>query len=233
MKIAVLGTGGGARCHTAKLLELGHDVYVGTRNPEATLGNTEPDQMGNPPYRDWAAEHPGATLDTFGAAAAAADVVISGIAGGHAVATLGAIRENLSGKTLIDYAVPYVYDHDSAHKWPTPWGFMPLLDPADSDSLAEQIQRALPDTRVVKSFVTQEQETVVDPKSVGGGDHTMFVAGDHDDAKDVAIQILREYGWTNILDLGSLVTARGLEMYAHFHAAVGLALGRTFGVKIV
>ncbi|MEU5002414.1 NAD(P)-binding domain-containing protein [Streptomyces sp. NPDC021622] len=49
-KIAVLGTGGGGRAHAAKLSELGHEVYVGTRDVEATLARTEPDMMGNPPY---------------------------------------------------------------------------------------------------------------------------------------------------------------------------------------
>ncbi|QIS21124.1 NADPH-dependent F420 reductase [Nocardia terpenica] len=233
MKIAILGTGGGGRSHAAKLLELGHEVFVGTRDPQATLARTEPDQMGNPPYRDWLNDHPGATLLTFGEAAAAADLVINGISGDHAHRTLSDIAEQLTAKTLIDYAVPYVYNHDAAHKWPTPWGFMPLLDPVDSDSLAERIQRALPETRVVKTFVTQEQDTVVDPKSIGGGDHTMFIAGDDPDAKAIAVQLLREYGWTDILDLGDLICSRALEMYAHFHSAVGMTLGRRFGVKIV
>ncbi|MBF6065349.1 NAD(P)-binding domain-containing protein [Nocardia terpenica] len=233
MKIAILGTGGGARSHAAKLLELGHEVFVGTRDPQATLARTEPDQMGNPPYPDWLNDHPGATLLSFGEAAAAADLVINGISGDHAYQVLSGIGEQLTGKTLIDYAVPYVYNHDTAHKWRTPWGFMPLLHPVDTDSLGEQIQRAIPGTRVVKAFVTQEQETVVDPKSIGGGDHTMFIAGDDPEAKAVAVQLLREYGWTDILDLGDLVCSRGLEMYAHFHAAVGMALGRRFGVKIV
>lgn len=60
--------------------------------------------------------------------------------------------------------------HQSEHPWLTPWGIMPKLDPCDTDSLAEQIQRALPATKVVKSFVTQEQATVVDPAAVGGAE---------------------------------------------------------------
>ncbi|MBB4891869.1 hypothetical protein FHS39_000869 [Streptomyces olivoverticillatus] len=52
------------------------------------------------------------------------------------------------------------------------------------------------------SFVTQEQATVVNPQAVGGGDHTMFVAGDHADAKKQATELLKEYGWTDILDVG-------------------------------
>ncbi|GAA4934800.1 NADPH-dependent F420 reductase [Streptomyces coeruleoprunus] len=238
MKITVLGTGGGGRAHTAKLLELGHEVYVGTRDPEATLARTEPDMMGNPPYGQWLAQHPGVTLLPFGEAAAAADeLVINGIDGHNARAALAAIADDLVGKVLIDYAVPYIYRHETEHPWPTPWGVMPKLDPCDTDSLAEQIQRALPDTKVVKSFVTQEQTTVVNPKSVGGGDHTMFVAGDHADAKRAATELLKAYGWTDILDLGPLVCARGMEMYAHMHSAIAFGLGQQFGghfgVKVV
>ncbi|MEU5901827.1 NADPH-dependent F420 reductase [Streptomyces venezuelae] len=238
MKIAVLGTGGGARAHAAELVELGHEVFAGTRDPEATLARTEPDMMGNVPYGQWLADHPGITLLPFGDAAGAADdLVINGIDGHNAVAALTRIADRLADKTLIDYAVPFVYRHQSEHPWPTPWGVMPKLDPCDTDSLAEQIQRALPETKVVKSFVTQEQTTVVDPRSVGGGDHTMFVAGDHTDAKQHAIDLLKSYGWRDILDLGPLVCARGMEMYAHMHSAIGFGLGQQFGghfgIKVV
>src|SRR5262245_3512373 len=101
MKIAVLGTGGGARCHIAKLLELGHEVVVGTRDPRATLSRTEPDMMGTPPFGRFLAEHPAADLRTFGDAAAASDgLVISGIDGHSAVNALSAIADRLAGKTL-------------------------------------------------------------------------------------------------------------------------------------
>ncbi|GAA5105266.1 NADPH-dependent F420 reductase [Nocardia iowensis] len=233
MRFAILGTGAGARAHTGKLLQLGHDVVVGTRDRAATLARTEPDMMGTPPYREWLEQHPMATLLPFAEAAAHGEVIINGISGDHALATLAPLTEQLRGKPLLDYAVPYVYNPARDHPWPTPWGVMPALNPCDSDSLGEQIQRALPATQVVKVFVTQEQETVVDPKAIEEGDHTMFLAGDHDDAKAVATQLLHDYGWTHIVDLGPLVSARGMEMYAHLHTAVGFALGRRFGVKIV
>ncbi|MFF3113571.1 NADPH-dependent F420 reductase [Kitasatospora sp. NPDC057904] len=236
MKIAVLGTGGGGRAHAAKLAELGHQVYVGTRDPEATLARTEPDMMGNPPYRQFLADRPGITLLPFGEAAGAADeIVINGIDGHHALDALTGIADALTGKVLVDYAVPYLYDHATEHPWPTPWGVMPKLDPCDTDSLAEQIQRALPDVKVVKSFVTQEQATVVDPGAIGDGDHTMFLAGEDATAKHTVTTLLKAYGWSDILDLGPLVAARGMEMYAHMHSAIGLALGlgTHFGVKVV
>lgn len=192
--------------------------------------------MGTPPFKDFLAGHPGVELHTFGDAAAASDgLVINGIDGHNAVAALSAIADDLAGKTLIDYAVPYVYNPDVEHPWPTPWGIMPKLEPVDTDSLGERIQRALPRTKVVKSFVTQEQTTVVDPKAIGGGDHTMFVAGEDTEAKQQATDLLKAYGWTDVLDLGPLVCARGMEMYAHMHSAIGFALGfgTHFGVKVV
>ncbi|MFE0104569.1 NADPH-dependent F420 reductase [Streptomyces sp. NPDC059009] len=235
MKIAVLGTGGGARAHIAKLTELGHEVHVGTRDPKATLARTEPDMMGTPPLGPWLAEHPNIELHTFADAAAHGDLAINGIDGRNAVAALSAAAEQLAGKTLVDYAVPYVYNPDIERPWPTPWGVNPILDPCDSDSLGEQIQRALPDTKVVKAFVTQEQETVVNPKAIGGGAHTMFLAGEDAGAKQQVTDLLKSYGWSDILDLGPLVAARGMEMYAHMHGAVGFALGfgTHFGIKVV
>ncbi|MGW7271901.1 NADPH-dependent F420 reductase [Streptomyces sp. NPDC054864] len=236
MKIAILGTGAGARQHAVRLSALGHQVIVGTRDPEATLARTEPDMMGTEPFAAFRATHPDLTLTTFAEAADAGELVINGIDGANAVAALTALPAGaLTGKILIDYAVPYVYQQpgDPEHSWPTPWGEMPRLNPVDTDSLAEQIQRALPDTFVVKTFVTQEQETVVNPGEFAGGDHTMFLAGDHEEAKTAARELLNAYGWNDIVDLGPLAAARGLEMYAHFHTAVGLALGGRFGVKII
>ncbi|MCB5181709.1 NADPH-dependent F420 reductase [Streptomyces antimicrobicus] len=232
-KIAVLGTGGGGRAHAAKLLELGHQVVVGTRDSQVTLGRTQPDFMGIEPFGQWLADYPGIELTTFRDAAACADLVINGIDGGHALEVLGGLADQLAGKILIDYAVPYVYNPERAHPWPTPWGVMPALDPVDHDSLGERIQRALPATKVVKAGVTQEQEVVVAPRTVADGDHTLLVAGDDADAKEQVTALLRAYGWTDVLDLGPIVCSRGMEMYAHLHCAIGFAVGGRFGIKVV
>ncbi|WP_347105798.1 NADP oxidoreductase [Streptomyces sp. CB03238] len=191
--------------------------------------------MGTAPFGSWLADHPGIELHTFADAAEQGEVVINGIEGRNAVAALSGAAQQLSDKTLVDYAVPYVYNPDIEHPWPTPWGVMPTRDPCDSDSLAEQIQRTLPTTKVVKAFVTQEQDTVVDPKAIGHGDHTMFIAGDHHDAKRAVTDLLTAYGWNDVLDLGPLVAARGMEMYAHMHSAIGFALGfgTHSGIKVV
>lgn len=70
---------------------------------------------------------------------------------------------------------------------------------------------------------------------MGGGDHTVFVAGNDADAKRVTTELLHAYGWNDVLDLGGIVAARGMEMYAHMHSAIGFALGlgKPFGIKVV
>jgi predicted dinucleotide-binding enzyme len=54
---------------------------------------------------------------------------------------------------------------------------------------------------------------MVNPKAVGGGDHTIFVSGNDSAAKVQVSEILKSFGWTDILDLGDISSARGPEMY--------------------
>ncbi|MFJ8165557.1 hypothetical protein ACIRBY_32230 [Streptomyces sp. NPDC096136] len=81
------------------------------------------------------------------------------------------------------------------------------------------------------------QLRTVNPQSVGCGNHTLFVAGDHADAKQQDTDLLKSYGWTGILDLGPLVCARDMEMCAHMRSAIGFGLGpqfgNHFGIKVV
>jgi len=90
----------------------------------------------------------------------------------------------------------------------------PTLTVCNDDSLGEQIQRALPDVKVVKTLNTVTAAVMVDPSLVAGT-HTIFVAGDHDPAKAQVVELLRELGWPAacILDLGDITAARGMEMY--------------------
>jgi len=88
MKIAVLGTGTVGRTVAARLFGLGHEVTIGTRDPQATLARTEPDGMGNPPYADWAADHAGVSLATFADAAAAAQLGVKATSGDGAMPAL-------------------------------------------------------------------------------------------------------------------------------------------------
>lgn len=54
---------------------------------------------------------------------------------------------------------------------------------------------------------------MVDP-SLTGGETTMFVAGDDAGAKAQVTGILSEwFGWTDIMDIGGIAMARGLESW--------------------
>jgi hypothetical protein len=224
MNIAVLGTGMVGQAIAGRLQELGHDVVVGTREPEATLSRTEPDGMGNPPFRVWHAAHPGVAVATFPDAAAGADLVVNATNGAAALDVLGLARaENLSGKVLVDISNPLDFSN----------GFPPTLFVKDTDSLGEQIQRAFPEAKVVKTLNTLNASLMVSPKSLGESS-TVFVSGDDVGAKATVVALLESFGHDDVIDLGPLETARGTEMILPVWLRIMRALGTgAFNFKVV
>ena len=81
MRIGILGTGVVGKTIAARLDGMGHEVVVGTRNPEKTLSRTEPDQYGNPTFSAWQQEHQEVQLGTFGEATAHGEIVVNATAG--------------------------------------------------------------------------------------------------------------------------------------------------------
>ena len=203
MKIAVLGTGSVGRTMAARFADLGHDVAIGTRDPQATLARSEPDAMGNPPFSAWAADHSQVPLLSFAEAAERADLVVNATNGGVSIEVLTqAGAANLAGKVLLDIANPLDFSQ----------GFPPTLFVKDTDSLGEQIQRAFPDAKVVKTLNTMTAALMAEPGLAAGGDHSVFVSGNDADAKKTVIGLLQELGHADVIDLGDLSTARGTEM---------------------
>ena len=222
MKVAVLGTGMVGRAHAARLLELGHEVRVGTTDVDATLASTKEGFTGET-YVQWQDAHPGADLRTFADAVSDVELVISALNGDAVVGVLEGIAGALAGKTLVDASNPL--DFSSGRL---------TLTVCNTDSLGEQVQRALPETAVVKGFCTATAAVQVNPAGVGGGEHDMFVAGDDEAAKDAVKALMREYGWTTIHDLGGIVEARALEMMLPAWVSLMNALGTTdFNYRIV
>ena len=202
MKVAVLGTGMVGRTLAARLSELGHEVTVGTRDVDATMARTESDAMGNPPYADWARANPRVALATFAGAAAQAELVLNATSGNASIAALEAAgREHLAGKVLLDIANPLDYSQ----------GFPPSLFVSNTDSLAERIQAAFPEAKVVKSLNTMNAFLMADPRQLADGDHSVVVSGDDADAKQLVTELLQSFGHTDVIDLGDLSTARGTE----------------------
>jgi predicted dinucleotide-binding enzyme len=203
MKIAVFGTGMVGPTVAGALAKLGHDVVVGTRDPQATLARTEAGPMGGVPFAQWHAEHSDIPVATFADAAAGSELVVNATNGSGSLDALTAAgAASLAGKVVMDIANPLDFSQ----------GFPPSLNPVNTDSLAEQLQRAFPDARVVKTLNTMNANVMVDPSSVAGGDHSVFVSGNDADAKAVVAGLLADLGHRDIIDLGDITTARGTEM---------------------
>ena len=224
MKIAVLGTGTVGRTVAARLFGLGHDVVVGTRDPQATLARTEPDGMGNPPYSAWAADQAGVSLATFADAASAAELVVNATSGHGAMPAIEAAgADNLTGKIVLDISNPLDFSN----------GFPPTLFVKDTDSLGELVQRAFPQARVVKTLNTLTAELMVHPKNLGQ-ESSVFVSGNDAAAKATVTALLESCGHADVIDLGDISTARGtvmlLPVWLRLMGAFGTA---AFNFKIV
>jgi predicted dinucleotide-binding enzyme len=203
VRLGILGTGTVGKTIAARLASLEHEVMVGTRNPEETTSRTEPDPYGNPPFSAWQEEHPEVKLGTFAQAAAHGEMIVNATAGAVSLEALEqAGEDNLSGKVLIDVSNPLDFSK----------GMPPTLSVVNTDSLGEQIQRRFPEAKVVKTLHTMNAYLMVDPAQLAGADHTVFVSGDDPGAKAAVTDLLRSFGWTDIINLGDITTARGTEM---------------------
>jgi 8-hydroxy-5-deazaflavin:NADPH oxidoreductase len=215
MRMAVLGTGMVGRAIASKLVELGHEVRMGSRS------------AGNENAVAWAeAAGERAGEGTFADAAGFGEVIFNCTAGSASLDALTAAgKGNLAGKLLIDISNPLDYSH----------GMPPSLTICNTDSLAERIQAAFPEARVVKSLNTINCEVMVEPTIVPG-DHVIFVCGNDADARHEARVILEEFGWPpeRVVDLGDISAARGTEMYLPLWVRlVGPMGGRRFNIALM
>lgn len=221
MNIGIVGSGNVGQTVGRRLAALGHAVVLGTRNP-ARLDEARPMAA---PLRAWLAEAgPAARVGTFADAAAHGELVINATAG---AATLDALplagEAHLGGKPLADISNPLDFSR----------GFPPTLSVQNTDSLGEQIQRAFPSTRVVKTLNTMSASVMVDPGGLAGGDHTVFLSGNDADAKAQVAALLRTLGWRDILDLGDITTARGTEMFVALWVRLyGMLGSAAFNVRV-
>jgi predicted dinucleotide-binding enzyme len=113
-------------------------------------------------------------------------------------------------------------------------GFPPTLSVKDTDSLAEQIARAFPGARVVKALNTMTAAVMVDPRSVGDGDTTAFIAGDDAEACAIVLGLLEQLGWRDVIEFDSLSAARSMEMWLPLWVRLRVRLGTpAFNLRIV
>ncbi|MFZ0389470.1 MAG: NAD(P)-binding domain-containing protein [Calditrichia bacterium] len=204
MNIAVFGTGMVGKTIAGKLSELGHDIKIGTRDVNKTLARTEPDTFGNPPISEWLKDHQKVQLTAFAKAAAHGELIINATSGTASLSALeSAGEDNLKDKVLIDIANPLDFSK----------GMPPILTVCNDNSLGEQIQKAFPSVKVVKTLNTTNAQVMINPAQVGNGDHHMFICGNDAGAKAKVSGYLKEwFGWKHIIDLGDISNARGTEM---------------------
>lgn len=214
MKVGVLGTGMVGNTIGTKLVTLGHEVSMGSRTANNEKAVAWTSQAGH-----------GAAQGTFADAAAHGEIVFNCTAGIGAVeAVKAAGADNLRGKILIDISNPLDFSK----------GMPPALLFAGDDSLGEQIQRALPDSKVVKSLNTINHQVMVDPDRVPGN-HDVFMSGNDAAAKARVAEILGDwFGWKSVVDLGDITTARGTEAYLVLWLRLWGAVGTAdFNIKVI
>lgn len=215
-KIAVLGTGMVGDTIGSKLIELGHQVMMGSRT-----ANNEKAQAFLAKHND------NAKAGTFADAAAFGEIIFNCTSGGGSLEALKLAGENnLNGKILVDLANPLDFSQ----------GMPPSLSFVNTNSLGEEIQRAFPQLKVVKTLNTLWCGLMVNPGMIHGGDHNIFICGNDAAAKETVKGILLSFGWIekNILDLGDITKARGTEMYLPLWLSIyGSTNNGAFNIKIV
>lgn len=202
MKIAILGTGIVGQTFAQKLTSLGHGVMMGTRNVDETKARQGP----NSNFSQWLSDNPGVQLGTFADAVGFGEIVLNVLNGGGVKDALNTVnKSDFDGKIIIDISNPLDFSK----------GFPPTLSEGlnNSNSLGEEIQKMLPNAKVVKTLNTMNCYIMVDPSTVNGGHHTNFICGNDNDAKEQVKGLLQSFGWNmdNIIDLGDISNARGTE----------------------
>ena len=223
MNVGIVGSGVVGQTIGAKLVERGEDVVLGTRSP----ADIDRKRGMGAPLKDWLSQTGNkGRIGTFAEAAAHGEIVINATSGAGSVEALTlAGRSSLDGKILIDVSNPLDFSH----------GMPPTLSVCNTDSVGEQIQRAFPTAKVVKTLNTTTVNVMVDPAKVAGGDHSIFVSGNDADAKKRVTELLgRWFGWRSVIDLGDITSARGAEMilpiWVRLYGVLGTGM---FNFKIV
>lgn len=215
MKLAVLGTGMVGETIGTRLVELGHEVRMGSRTATNEKAAAWVKKAGAK-----------ASAGTFADAAAFGELVFNCTLGSGAVEALAMAGEkNLEGKVVVDISNPLDFSK----------GMPPSLFVSNTDSLAEQLQRRFPKVHVVKALNTMNCAIMVNPRQLSDT-HTTFVSGNDAGAKGKVKDLLKQFGWRDeeILDLGDITTARGTEQLLPLWVRIwGATKNGTFNFKIV
>lgn len=186
VRVGVLGSGDVGKVLAAGFASLGHEVTIGSRDPEK--------------LKEWASANARVSAGTFADAATFGDILVLATLG---AGTLDAIKLGgagaFDGKVVIDATNPLDFSK----------GMPPTLFVGTTDSLGEQVQRLIPKARVVKAFNTVGNAHMIHPQ-FPGGPPDMFLCGNDAEGKKIVSQICEAFGW-GVVDIGGIEGSRYLE----------------------
>lgn len=189
MKIGILGSGEVGCALAEGLGRHGHQVMLGTRDPKQER------------IQEWtrATGAPAGTLDETAAFGELLILATPWSGTENAIQLAGS--RNFAGKILIDVTNPLAFGSGA-----------PTLALGHTDSGGEQVQRWLPEAKVVKCFNIVGSTLMIDPK-LPGGPPDMFYCGDDEGARKSVGDLVRSVGW-DAIDLGGIASSRYLEPMA-------------------
>lgn len=138
-----------------------------------------------------------------------ADVIILAVPYSEIANVVSQLGGTVSGKIVVDATNALTPDYDLAVGFTT--------------SGAEELQRKLPDSKVVKAFNTTFASTMATGR-IGDKHLTGLVAADDADAKAVVLGLVGELGFDPI-DTGPLANARLLEPFGVLNIKLGFGQG--------
>jgi len=214
MKYGILGTGNVAQIIGTKLIQLGHEVKLGSRDAKNEKG------------LNWAKINgPKASVGTFSEAASFGERIFNCVMGIHAIeAITKAGIDNFKNKIIIDLTNPYIYEN----------GHITLDQKyTGNTSLGEEIQKLLPNSQVVKTLNYLGNNLMTKPSDLAEP-ITGFYCGNDNKSKEVVNEILHDFGWTDTLDIGDISMSRYTEMLGAFWVPLYGKLGNMdWGFKLV
>src|SRR5215475_375575 len=170
MKIGILGTGMVGEALGTKFVQLGHQVKMGSRTAN------------NESAGKWAAKNgANASTGTFADAAAFSESAFLCLKGDVEMDVVRSVGPGpFGGKIIVDVSNPLDFSR----------GMPPSLSICNTNSLGEEVQKALPSAKVVKTLNIVNCEVTADPAK--GGHPTMLICGNDADAKTKVTALLKE-----------------------------------------
>ncbi len=196
MKVTIIGTGNMGKGLAQELVKAGHQLNIGSREPEKAIALAE--QLGR-----------GTRGGSIAESVTHADLVILAVPYG-ALANTIQDAGNLQDKTLIDISNPISADYKE-------------LVIGHSTSAAEEIQKLAPNALVVKAFNTIFAP-LLSTEGRNGKTLQTFIASDDANAKATVSELVKSIGFEAI-DSGALANSRYLEPVGEMNIHFGFFLG--------